>query len=105
MAAISAMYKYGPDFKRTILVNEKNFAELVKLGDTTIRVNKNVMGPICGLIPVGGSCRLTTEGLKWNLEDGLLSFGGLVSSSNEFVDDEVKINCQNNPVVWTTELK
>ena len=37
-------------------------------GEHIIHVDRQVLGPSCGMLPVGiDSTMLTTEGLKWNL--------------------------------------
>lgn len=62
----------------------------------------NKDGDICGIIPLGGwICEhITTTGLKWNLDDSAMQFGGLVSSSNCMLEDSVTIQTPY-PVVWT----
>ncbi|KAL0485897.1 thiamine pyrophosphokinase [Acrasis kona] len=60
----------------------------------------------CGIIPIGVPCEsISTRGLKWNLDSNKLSFGGTVSSSNEFdVNNQVEVMC-SQPVLWVTTLK
>ncbi|KAL5155702.1 Thiamine pyrophosphokinase 2 [Glycine soja] len=48
-----------------------------------IFVQSSVEGPHCGVIPIGmPSGSSTTTGLKWDLNDAAMSFGGLISTSN-----------------------
>lgn len=56
----------------------------------------------CGIIPLGGwLCEhVTTTGFKWNLNDSVMQFGGLVSSSNCMLGDSATINSPY-PFVWT----
>ncbi|KAL1453348.1 hypothetical protein WDU94_007489 [Cyamophila willieti] len=44
-----------------------------------------------GLIPIGTPVHNTyTTGLKWNLKNQMLSFGGLVSSCNTYEDEDIQ---------------
>ena len=69
-------------------------------------------GPMCGLLPIGGSCaEVWTSGLRWNLHGERLGFGGLVSSSNMLTEGategslhEVTVTT-SDPLVWTTMLR
>ena len=68
-------------------------------------MRRDVEGPHCGLIPVGGAVqRVTTTGLTWNLSGQRLAFGELVSSSNLLQDDVVSIET-SDPVLWTVEVE
>ena len=42
----------------------------------------------CSLVPMGTACRVTTTGFRWNLNNQILSFGSLISTSNEFDKNE-----------------
>ena len=59
----------------------------------------------CGLLPLDGLAIVTTTGLRWDLTDQELSFGGLVSTSNSF-----SMGCQevtvdtDRTVLWTMDL-
>jgi len=57
----------------------------------------------CGIIPVAGTAVLSTKGLKWNLDNTELKFGGLVSTSNAFEKSDVVIET-NNTVLWTMDV-
>ncbi|XP_046391693.1 thiamin pyrophosphokinase 1 isoform X2 [Ischnura elegans] len=59
----------------------------------------------CSLIPIGCCCtKVTTTGLKWNLDSQALEFGELVSTSNTYAPDE-NIVCvdSNGPLVWSMQ--
>ncbi|XP_039749668.1 thiamin pyrophosphokinase 1 isoform X2 [Pararge aegeria] len=59
----------------------------------------------CSLVPVGGACaNVTTNGLKWNLDNQELKFGKLVSTSNAFDGSElVKIKC-SHIILWSMKV-
>ncbi|KAL9647127.1 hypothetical protein ABK040_004843 [Willaertia magna] len=66
--------------------------------------NENWEKKICALVPLGIPCRtVTTNGLKWNLKEQRLEFGGLVSTSNEMIGEEVWIE-NSDPLLWITTL-
>lgn len=74
-------------------------------GEATIEGEK---GDTVSLIPLGGDVRVAaTEGLRWALQDEVLSFGPARGVSNEMVDDTalVKIHsghllCVHTRQVW-----
>eukprot|EP00814_Leptocylindrus_danicus_P001701 CAMPEP_0116022026 /NCGR_PEP_ID=MMETSP0321-20121206/10742_1 /TAXON_ID=163516 /ORGANISM="Leptocylindrus danicus var. danicus, Strain B650" /LENGTH=305 /DNA_ID=CAMNT_0003493019 /DNA_START=527 /DNA_END=1444 /DNA_ORIENTATION=+ len=106
MASINALYRWKGKFHRLILYTEETSALLLPEGvENRIRINKELEGPTCGLIPIGFRCEsCTTTGLKWNLSNDILEFGGMVSSSNH-VENEVVTVHASSPLIWTTEMK
>ncbi|XP_043282730.1 thiamin pyrophosphokinase 1 isoform X2 [Venturia canescens] len=61
----------------------------------------------CGILPLNGKVdKILSSGLKWNLNNITMEFGGLVSTSNTYEDEctEVKIEL-HDLVVWTMGIE
>jgi len=58
---------------------------------------------ICGLIPVAGPVTVSTKGLKWDVSDCTLSMTGMISTSNQIIQNVVEICCTGH-VLFTVEL-
>jgi len=105
MANLNMAYRYG-DFAQFCLLSGDSLAFLLRPGRHIIQPNRREEDGSCGLIPLGARCdRVSTSGLKWDLDGSRpLEFGTLISSSNEIVDDEVTIET-SAPLLWTTGLR
>jgi len=103
MANFNVLYCYS---KYPIwIVSRHSVVILLRSGHKhRIRWNKKVEDNICGLIPLGQPCtKCWTTGLKWNLDGTAIQFGGLISTSNEIVNDIVEIEATND-ILWTCSL-
>ncbi|CAH9123716.1 unnamed protein product [Cuscuta epithymum] len=70
-----------------------------------IHINPSVEGPHCGLIPIKmPSASTTTTGLKWNLANSEMRFGGLVSTSNIVKESVVTVQSESD-LLWTISIK
>ncbi|XP_042483668.1 thiamine pyrophosphokinase 1-like [Macadamia integrifolia] len=70
-----------------------------------IRILSSVEGPHCGLIPVGvSSAKATTTGLKWDLNDTEMRFGGLISTSNIVQSENITVQSDSD-LLWTISIK
>ncbi|KIJ10711.1 hypothetical protein PAXINDRAFT_16319 [Paxillus involutus ATCC 200175] len=76
-------------------------------GQHRIRIDHGVLGPTCGLLPVGiESTTLSTSGLRWNLDGEESSFDGLISTSNHLVPEEQFVTIKTSrPIWWCAELR
>ena len=70
-----------------------------------------IEGPHCGLVPVGAPAdKVSTAGLKWNLDMQCMQYGGLISTCNLFADDVLatsrKISVSTtHPLFWYSEIE
>lgn len=107
VANINALYSWQGKFHRLLLVDAHSTVELLEANVLhhmepllTMEVQE---GQYCGLLPVGQAVeRVTTTGLKWNLQNDCLAFGRLVSTSNTIAEgcEEVTV-VASDPLLWT----
>ncbi|XP_020573789.1 thiamine pyrophosphokinase 1-like isoform X2 [Phalaenopsis equestris] len=70
-----------------------------------IYIESSVEGSQCGLIPIGApSARTTTHGLKWDLSETGMHFGGLVSTSNSVREEKITVQSDVD-LLWTISLR
>ncbi|KAI0925984.1 hypothetical protein AcV5_008566 [Taiwanofungus camphoratus] len=104
---LSFVHKLRKTRKRTFAITDDNIAWVLDEGEHRISVNHGVLGPTCGLLPVGvDSAIISTTGLRWNLSDSVTSFDGLVSTSNHLVPEENTVCIKTTkPIWWSIELR
>eukprot|EP00250_Pteridium_aquilinum_P016012 c22892_g1_i1 orf=292-1146(+) len=90
---------------RIILLTDQSMAFLLPKGyKHEIKIDSSVEGPYCGLLPLGcPSLSTTTTGLKWDLNETSMQFGGLISTSNTPISDRVTVTSDTD-LVWTISL-
>ncbi|XP_021941184.1 thiamin pyrophosphokinase 1 isoform X3 [Zootermopsis nevadensis] len=72
----------------------------INVGDATVK-----KGCWCSLVALGaGVERVTTTGLKWNLDDRVMEFGGTISTSNTYSGDPVVTVKTSGSLVWSMGL-
>lgn len=106
MANINTLYKNlqkPPEISRPVyLLSSGSLTWLLSCGQHTIYIPVNLRKYWCSLVPVGSSSTVTTEGLKWNLCDDVMQFGGIVSTSNKYDGKSDKVTVINDsPLLWS----
>ncbi|TFK40306.1 thiamine pyrophosphokinase Thi80 [Crucibulum laeve] len=103
---LSYLHKLRKTRRHVYAVTDDNIGWVLDEGTHDIAIDHDVLGQTCGLLPVGiDSTKLSTSGLKWNLNEDISSFDGLVSTSNHLVPgQDVRIST-TRPIWWTVELK
>ncbi|GIY00587.1 thiamin pyrophosphokinase 1 [Caerostris extrusa] len=78
---------------------------ILSVGFHKIHVTKEMMNCHVGLIPLGQECKnVSTTGLKWNLTNDKMNFGGLISTCNMFDGSSVVTVSTDTPLIWTMEV-
>ncbi|XP_015915977.2 thiamine pyrophosphokinase 1 [Parasteatoda tepidariorum] len=78
---------------------------LLSTGSHKIHITDEMMSSHVGLVPLGKECtNVSTTGLKWNLTQDKMNFGGLISTCNLFDSNVVTVST-DTPLIWTMEVK
>ncbi|KAL8143072.1 hypothetical protein V2J09_016104 [Rumex salicifolius] len=101
---LNVLYRFST--LRIVLISGDSIIHLLpRTHHHEIHIEPTVVGPHCGLVPVGVSCsRSTTTGLEWNLSDTEMKFGGLVSTSNLVKDNTVTVQSDSD-LLWTVSIR
>ncbi|KAI0279731.1 thiamine pyrophosphokinase [Russula aff. rugulosa BPL654] len=104
---LSYLHKLRKSGRRLFAVADENVGWVLDEGKHRISIDHSVLGPTCGLLPVGvDSTVLTTTGLRWNLTNQTSGFDGLLSTSNHLVPDEDTVYIETSrPIWWVAELR
>lgn len=104
MANINTLYKANKFLKdtRLYLISEGSLTWLLAPGKHSIHVPMHLVDNQrwCSLVPISGKTIVTTKGLKWDLENGELEFGKLVSTSNTYASQNLEVTT-NNYLLWS----
>jgi len=102
---LSLLHKLRKTREHVYAITDENIGWVLESGEHIIQMDLDLLGPTCGLLPVGiDETVLSTRGLEWDLNDTPSSFDGLVSTSNHVVASEVLIKT-TKPIWWCVELK
>jgi len=102
---LSYMHKQRKSPRTMMALTDDSLAWVLNAGEHMIHVDHALLGPTCGLLPVGvAGSKLSTSGLEWNLDDADSSFDGLMSTSNHVIKGEVWIKT-SEAIVWTIAVK
>jgi len=104
---LSYLHKLRKFRERAFVITNESVAWVLDSGEHEIEINHAVLGPTCGLLPVGiDSTVLTTTGLRWNLTEHESSFDGLMSTSNHLQPEQPVVCVKTTkPICWTVELR
>lgn len=56
---------------------------------------------LCGVLPLSKPAKVSSMGLKWNLNDHIIEFGGIISSSNTYDGSPIVNITTDATVIWT----
>ncbi|KAL6613871.1 hypothetical protein ACP70R_036141 [Stipagrostis hirtigluma subsp. patula] len=104
MGNINVLYRFS-NIRIVLLSDDCSIILLPKTHTHEIHIERSVEGPHCGLIPIGApSTSTTTTGLRWNLANTSMSYGGLVSTSN-IVEEDIVTVTSDSDLIWTISLR
>lgn len=109
LANINTLYinqqKSSDKSRPLFILSSNNLTWLLNEGVHEIYIPNEVRNLWCSLIPIGHSCTVTTTGLKWNLNNDILKFGDIVSTSNAYDGKSDKVEISTDfPVLWSMGL-
>uniref|UniRef100_A0A914YTY8 Thiamine diphosphokinase n=1 Tax=Panagrolaimus superbus TaxID=310955 RepID=A0A914YTY8_9BILA len=107
MASLNSLLKsHEWTSKHVFLLDHENLTTMLHKGQTKVtftNFTSSLFSKSCGLIPiVQRETIVSLKGFQWNLDKFSLEFGGLISTSNNIVLEEVEIET-NEPLMFTLE--
>ncbi|EDV94855.1 GH23105 [Drosophila grimshawi] len=103
MANLNTLYKKQNDSCNVYLLSSDSITWLLRPGKHTIQVPLDLVTSQrwCSLMPLGSTAHnVTTQGLKWNLYNAQMEFGGMVSTSNTYSTEFVQVETDSN-LIWS----
>lgn len=91
-----------PEVSRPVFIlSDNSISWLLSTGQHEIHIPESVRKLWCAMIPFRQTT-VTTTGLKWNLTNGLMQFGGVVSTSNTYdVNEHIVTITTDQPILWS----
>lgn len=79
---------------------------LLHPGDNEIHIPDYLRGYWCSLVPFQHPTVVSSSGLRWNLNETILEFGGIVSTSNTYeLNSSKNVHVSTNkPLLWSMGL-
>nr|POE94728.1 thiamine pyrophosphokinase 1 [Quercus suber] len=86
------------------LFSESSITTLLLAGTTVIHtpLHEGLIKRNIGILPLYGTAIISTQGLEWDVQDWETELGGMVSTSNHIMSDEVTITCDKE-VLFSVE--
>lgn len=109
MANINTLFKSKNILKSScevMLFSSNSLSFLLSPGSHIIHIPHKIVASKywCGLIPFTKSI-VSTEGLKWNLDNSCMEFGSMVSTSNTYRNDTEHVEITtDNSLLWIMGL-
>jgi len=103
MANINTLFKSRKILSDThvCLFSSNSLTWLLHPGTHVIHIPQLSNKKWCGLVPFCKT-QVSTQGLKWNLCNSYLEFGGMVSTSNTYAEDAKDVHVSTeNTILWT----
>lgn len=86
------------------LFSEASISTVLHMGTTCIHtpLKDGLIRRNIGILPLYGKAMISTQGLEWDVQDWATEMGGMVSTSNHIMADEITITCDKE-VLFTVE--
>ena len=85
------------------LLSEQSLSFVLEAGLNRIELSRETFAGNVGIIPITGPAVITTNGLKWDVQDWKTEFGGEISTSNHLISETIEIETATR-VLFTVEL-
>lgn len=83
------------------ILSDNSISWLLSTGRHQIHIPESVKKFWCSLVPFEATT-VTTSGLKWNLTNQTMRFGGIVSTSNKYDSEATSVEITtDNPLLWS----
>ena len=86
LACLNSLFEWEALRPKTpaYLLSDSSLCLLLPPGRHVLELSSPLLDGYCGLVPIAGpASSVTTTGLKWNVENQCMKFGGLISTSNQ----------------------